>query len=34
MAKINAMNITNAQKDALYLIEGYSEKTISDAPWR
>lgn len=34
MAKINAMNITNAQKDALYLIEGYSENTISDAPWR
>lgn len=34
LAKINAMNITKAQKDALYRMEGYSENTISDAPWR
>lgn len=33
MAKIDAMNLTSAQKDVLYLAEGMSASTISDAPW-
>lgn len=31
---INRMLIPNAHKDLLYYLAGYSEKTISDAPWR
>lgn len=31
---INRMQISRKEKDAFYLLAGYSEKTISDAPWR
>jgi hypothetical protein len=30
---INKMLATPAQKDQLYYMTGYSESTISDAPW-
>lgn len=30
---IDSMELSNYQKDVLYLTEGYSEKTIDDAPW-
>ena len=33
MDVINKMDIGWKQKDALYLLEGYSEKTLDDAPW-
>jgi hypothetical protein len=33
MAVINRMDIDWEQKDALYLLEGWSEKTLDDAPW-
>lgn len=33
LAAIDAMDITDEQKDALYLLQGYSEKTINEAPW-
>lgn len=31
---INRMNLSTRQKDALYKLAGYSEKTIYDVPWR
>ena len=31
---IDKLNLTDSQKDALYYYEGYSAKTINDAPWR
>ena len=34
MKIINEMNLTNDQKDALYLLAGYAESTIRKAPWR
>lgn len=30
---INKMNISTAQKDALYRMKGYGEKQLADAPW-
>lgn len=30
---IDSMELSDYQKDVLYLTEGYSEKTIDDAPW-
>ena len=33
LALIDAMNITDAQKDALYDAYGYAESTKGDAPW-
>lgn len=30
---INKMNISAAQKDALYRMKGYGEKQLADAPW-
>ena len=30
---INRMNISTAQKDALYRMKGYGEKQLADAPW-
>lgn len=30
---INGLDIDWELKDALYLKEGYSEKTLDDAPW-
>lgn len=33
MAEINALSLTAAQKNVLYLHAGYSEKTIDEAPW-
>ncbi len=34
LAAIDAMDIPDEQKDVLYLQQGYSEKTINEAPWR
>ena len=34
LAAIDAMDIPDDQKDALYLQQGYAETTISEAPWR
>ena len=34
LAAIDAMDIPNEQKDALYLLEGYSKEAINEAPWR
>ena len=31
---IDGMSIGNEQKDALYIMAGYSEKTLNEAPWR
>ena len=31
---INGLSLTAAQKDALYLAAGYSEKTLHETPWR
>jgi hypothetical protein len=31
---INSLPITSAQKDALYYLNGWSQSTISQAPWR
>jgi hypothetical protein len=31
---INSLPITRAQKDALYLAEGYAKSTLYQAPWR
>ena len=33
MAAIDAMEITDSQKTALYYAAGYKESTLSDAPW-
>ena len=33
MAIINSLPITNAQKDALYLAEGWTESRLYEAPW-
>lgn len=33
MEAINKMNISTAQKDALYRMKGYGEKQLADAPW-
>lgn len=33
MAVIDSMNITIAQKDALYYAEGWAQSTIYEAPW-
>ena len=33
MAVIKKLDIPWEQKDALYLLEGYSEKTIEETPW-
>ena len=33
MEIIHALPITKAQKDALYLAEGWAESKLSDAPW-
>ena len=30
---VDSMELSDYQKDVLYLTEGYSEKTIDDAPW-
>lgn len=30
---INSMTISNAQKDALYLSEGYAKSNLNEAPW-
>ena len=34
MAIINSLPITNAQKDALYFAEGWTESRLYEAPWR
>jgi hypothetical protein len=34
MQVINSMPITASQKDALYYLNGWSAKTINEAPWR
>ena len=34
LSYINRMQISRKEKDAFYLLAGYSEKTLSDAPWR
>lgn len=31
---INSLDLTNAQKDALYYAEGWAQSTIGQAPWR
>lgn len=31
---INSMSVSRKEKDSLYILAGYSKKTISDAPWR
>ena len=33
LAVIQGMKLTRAQKDALYLSEGYAQSKLSDAPW-
>ena len=33
MEIINSLNISNAQKDALYYANGWSKNTINEAPW-
>ena len=33
MQIIDKLNITTAQKDALYYFNGWSAKTINEAPW-
>lgn len=33
LAAIDAMDITNSQKTALYYAAGYKESTLDDAPW-
>lgn len=34
MQAINSLNLTSAQKDAIYYAEGWAQSTIRDAPWR
>lgn len=34
MQVINSLNLTSAQKDAIYYAEGWAQSTIRDAPWR
>ena len=34
MGRINILNLTPAQKDAMYYACGYAESTIYEAPWR
>ena len=34
LAAIDKMDLSEPQKDALYLAAGYSENTINEAPWR
>lgn len=34
MQAINSLNLTSAQKDAIYYAEGWAQSTIQDAPWR
>ena len=34
MQEINSLPLTAAQKDALYFLNGWSAKTLSEAPWR
>ena len=31
---INDMDLSSTEKDWLYYLNGYSESTIGDAPWR
>ena len=33
MQAINSLNLTSAQKDAIYYAEGWAQSTIRDAPW-
>lgn len=34
MQAINSLDLTSAQKDAIYYAEGWAQSTIRDAPWR
>lgn len=34
MQAINSLNLTSAQKDAIYYAEGWARSTIGQAPWR
>lgn len=34
MQAINSMDLTSAQKDAIYYAEGWAQSTIGQAPWR
>ena len=34
MQAINSLNLTSAQKDAIYYAEGWAQSTIGQAPWR
>ena len=34
MQVINSLNLTSAQKDAIYYAEGWAQSTIGQAPWR
>ncbi len=34
LAYINRMNLSSREKDALYILAGYSTKTIYEVPWR
>lgn len=34
LAEIDMMDLSDEEKDALYFASGYSESTISEAPWR
>ena len=34
LSYINRMKISRKEKDAFYILAGYSEKTLYDAPWR
>jgi len=33
MKAIDSLNLTSAQKTALYYAEGYAESTLDEAPW-